>query len=50
MSSRVWATAHIKDPMPLVEKSRASCLGGRLAPSFIHQVIIITGLNKLLLP
>ena len=30
-------------------ESRASCAGGRVPPSFIHQVIIIiiTGLNKL---
>ena len=31
----------------LLEKSRASCPGGRFPPSFIHQVIIITGLDKL---
>ena len=30
-------------------KSKASCLGSRFPPSFIHQVIIITGLNKLCL-
>ena len=30
-----------------IEKSRAFCPGGRFHPSFIHQVIIITGLNKL---
>ena len=46
MSSRVCATGHLKDPVPFVEKSRASCPGGRFPPSFIHQVIIITGLNK----
>ena len=39
-------TEHIKDPVPLIEKSRASCPGGRF-PRFIHQVIIITGLNRL---
>ena len=33
-------------PVPLVEKSRASCPGGRFPPSFINQVIIITRLNK----
>ena len=38
---------HIKDPVPLVKKSRASCPGGRFPPSFIHQVIIITGLNNI---
>ena len=38
MSSRVYATGHITDPVPLVEKSRVSCPGGRF-PSFIHQVI-----------
>ena len=47
MSSRVCATGHIKDPVPLIEKSRASCPSGRFPPSFIHQIIIITGLNKL---
>ena len=30
----------------MVEK-RASCHCGRFPPSFIHQVIMITGLNKL---
>ena len=29
MSSRVYATGHIKDPVPLIEKSRASCPSGR---------------------
>ena len=33
--------------MPLIGKSRALCPGGRIPPSFIHQVIIITGLNRL---
>ena len=42
----VSATRHIKDPMPLIEKSRAACPGGR-CPSFVHQVIIIVRLNKL---
>ena len=37
----------MKDPVPLIEKNSASCPGGRFPPSFIHQVIIITGLNKL---
>ena len=46
-SSRVCVTGHIKDPVSLIEKSRAMCPGGRLPPSFIHDVIIITGLNKL---
>ena len=36
-----------KDQVPPIETSRASCLGGRFPPRFIHQVIIITGLNKL---
>ena len=35
----------MKDPMPLIEKSRALCPGGRFHPSFIHKVFIITGLN-----
>ena len=47
MSSLVYATGHIKDPMPLIEKRRGLSPGGRFPPSFIHQVIIITGLNKL---
>ena len=47
MSRCVCATGHIKDPVPHIEKSRASCPGGRFPPSFIHQVNIITGLNKL---
>ena len=47
MFSCVCATGHIKDPLPLIEKSRASCPGGMFPPSFLHQVIIITSLNKL---
>ena len=37
MSSRVSATGHITDTLPLVGKSRASCPGGR-SPIFNHQV------------
>ena len=37
MSSRVCADGHIKDPVQLVEKSKASCPGGRFPSSFIHQ-------------
>ena len=47
MSSLVYATGHIKDPVPLIAKRRGLSSGGRFPPSFIHQVIIITGLNKL---
>ena len=47
MYSRVYATGHIQDPVPLIEKRRGLSPGGRFPPSFIHQVIIITGLNKL---
>ena len=47
MSSLVYATGHIKDPVPLIEKRRGLSLGGPFPPSFIHQVIIITGLNEL---
>ena len=47
MSSLVYATGHIKDPVPLIEKRRGLSPGGRFPPSFIHQVIIITRLNKL---
>ena len=45
--SRVYATGHIQDSVPLIEKRRGLSPGGRFPPSFIHQVIIITGLNKL---
>ena len=47
MPSLVYATGHIKDPVPLIAKRRGLSPGGRFPPSFIHQVIIITGLNKL---
>ena len=47
MSSLVYATGHIKDPVPLIAKRRGLSPGGRFPPSFIHQVIIATGLNKL---
>ena len=40
MSSHVCVTGYIKDPVPLTEKRRASCLGGRFPRSF-------TWLNKL---
>ena len=46
MSSLVYATGHIKDPVPLIEKRRGLSPGGRFPPSFIYQVII-TALNKL---
>ena len=46
MSSLVYATGHIKDPVPLIEKRRGLSPCGRFPPSFSHQVII-TGLNKL---
>ena len=42
-----YVTGHIKDPVPLIEKSRASCPSGRF-PNFIQDlVIVITRLNKL---
>ena len=46
MPSHVCVTGYINDPVPLIEKSRAST---RFPPSFLLQVyiIIITGLNKL---
>ena len=47
MSSLVYSTEHIKDPVPFIEKRRGLSPGGRFPPNFIHQVIIITGLNKL---
>ena len=34
--------------MQHIKKSRASCPGGRVAPSLLHQVIMITRLNKLM--
>ena len=47
MSSLVYATGHMKDPVPLIAKRRGLSPGGRFPPNLIHQVIIITGLNKL---
>ena len=47
MSSCVCVTGHKKDPVPLIEKRRGLSPGGWFPPSFIHQVIIIHGLNKL---
>ena len=47
MSSLVYVTGHIKDCAQLIEKRRGLSPGGRFPPSFIHQVIIITELNKL---
>ena len=38
VSSRVCATGHIKDPVPLIEKRRGLPPGGQSPPSFIHQV------------
>ena len=49
MSSRFCATGHIKDPVPLIEKRRELSPSGWFPPSFIHQVLIITGLTKLCL-
>ena len=37
----------LKSPCHLLKKWRGLSPGGRFPPSFIHQVIIITGLNKL---
>ena len=45
MSSLVYATGHIKDPVPLIEKRRGLSPGGRFPPSFIHQVIMLNGLK-----
>ena len=45
--SLVYATGYIEDPVPLIAKRRGLSPGGRFPPSFIHLVIIITGLNKL---
>ena len=47
MSSLVYATGHIKDPVPLIGKRRGLSPAGWFPPSFIHQAIIITGLDKL---
>ena len=46
MSSLVYETGHMKDPVPLIAKRKGLSPGGRFPPSFIHQVII-PGLNKL---
>ena len=46
MSSRGCATGHIKEPVPLLEKSKVSCPSGRFPPNLIHKVII-SRLNKL---
>ena len=43
MYSHVYATGHIKDPVPLIEKRRGLSPGGRFPPSFIHQVGLIKG-------
>ena len=48
MYSRVYATGHIKDPVPRIEKRRGVSPGSRFPPSFIHQVII-TGLNTIVI-
>ena len=42
MSSRVCVAGHIKDAVPLIEKSRPLYPGGRFPSNFI-----ITGLNRL---
>ena len=36
MSSLVYATGHIKDPVQLIEKRRGLSPGGRFPPSFIY--------------
>ena len=36
MSSLIYATGHIKDPVPLIAKRRGLSPGGRFPPSFIH--------------
>ena len=45
MSSHVCAIGHIKDPVPLFKKSTALCPDGGFLLSFVHQVIVITGLT-----
>ena len=47
MSRSDCVTGHTKDPVLIIAKRRAMSPGGRFPPSFIQQVIIITGLNKL---
>ena len=44
VSSLVYATGHIKGPVPLIGKRRGLSPGGRVPPNVI-QVISITGLN-----
>ena len=41
------AHTHLSGERLLQHKRRGLSPGGRFPPSFIHQVIIITGLNKL---
>ena len=36
MSSRVYATGYINDPVPLIEKRRGLSPGGRFPPGFIQ--------------
>ena len=45
----LWGIAHTGVPQKFVWHpiGRESCPGGRLPPSFIHQVIIINGLNQI---
>ena len=50
MSSRVYATGHIKDPVPLIKKGRGLSPGGRFPPSFNHQVIITGLYDSMFLP
>ena len=47
MSSRVCATGHIKDPVPLVEKSRALCPGGRHSHLYMTVVFLVLSLFRL---
>ena len=35
---KLSVSGHITNPVPLMEKNRASCLGGRFSHSFIHLV------------
>ena len=39
MYTHVLATEHMTGPVPLVEKTRASCPGGRLPPSFTYLAV-----------
>ena len=48
--SRVYATGHIKDPVPLIEKRRGLSPGGRFPPSFIQSACRTHSGNTCIVP